>query len=205
MKIFLRSIIAIILIQTISVSAKSQNKDYVITNKGDTLYCIITFPLFSKYGKYQTADATETKQIKLHEIKQFYSAKKKSVMRRIYRRLEDEGSAEFMQLVEQGEINLLQEVTTTYNAYSGISTSTTQWYVSKWSDNVVVIKTSGLSIFFKSRQSRKNDFADLLMDKKEVYDKFIKDNKFSFSDIQNIVHLYNTGEELKKEPEQSQL
>jgi len=34
---------------------------------------------------------------------------------------------------------------------------------------------------------------ELLMDNKDVYDKFITDDKFTPKQIRNIIHLYNTG------------
>jgi len=105
-------------------------------------------------------------------------------------------------VIEKGKISLYEMIYTTYTGttttYSGTmttNTTTTEWYVSKGSDNVSDIKTSGL-FMLKAKQKRKDTFAEMLKDNKNIYDKYLAEDKFSFKQIRNLVHLYNTGKPL---------
>ena len=66
----------------------------------------------------------------------------------------------------------------------------------KGSDYVHDFKGNGLNLG-KTRAERKTDFANMLIDNKNVYEKFLADDKFSFEQIRNIIHLYNTGEQYR--------
>jgi len=94
-----------------------------------------------------------------------------------------------MTVIEKGEINLYQKIIYFDDG------SITLLYISKGSDDVIALKTSGLSLS-KPRQSRMDILAKMLMDNKAVYDKYKANGKFTFKQIRNIVHLYNTGHPL---------
>jgi len=171
-----------------AVSLKAQ--DYVITAKGDSIPCKITRPLLGNF-RYKSADMADAVKINPEEIKTFYSAKRKALYRSV---VLDSSDPVFMVVVEDGPISLYQYVYTNYNGTT--TTTTTVWYVGKNSDSVVELKTSGMFLS-TGKKARKDALGEMLMDKKEVYDKYIAEDKFSFAQIREIVHLYNTGESLK--------
>ena len=102
-----------------------------------------------------------------------------------------------MRVLESGKINLYDE--TTKNMIPGpngmsFNGSTTQLYAAKGSDSVKELEYSQFgAIQFNSKKDRMNVLAEMLKDNKDVYDKFIAGNKFSFDQIKYLVHLYNTG------------
>lgn len=71
----------------------------------------------------------------------------------------------------------------------------------KGDDIVQEIKTSDWFVLGKSKKARKDVLAGMLYDNKEVYNKFVADDSFSFDQIRNLVHLYNTGQSIPAEPE----
>jgi hypothetical protein len=178
---------------------KAQNNDYVITTNGDTLACKISELGWVHNGNYKTEQMKTKKQIQLSEIKEYYISKHNVIYRKVYKRANKPRSAEYLRVVENGKINLYEEINnTTYMSASGgmYSNSSSEWYISKNSDTAKVLKSSDMSLatlFFKSKEKRKNDFAEMIMDNKEVYDKYLADDKFSFKQIRDLVHLYNTG------------
>jgi hypothetical protein len=204
MKISLVKTSAFVSLLLFALATRAQNRDYVITVKGDTLQCVITMPLFMQNGKYQTANMPKPHQIVMGEIKEYYIAKKDILYRKVYKRPGKRGSAAYMIVLENGKINLYEEISQTYNSNPASSvptgSSSEENYISKNSDTVKVLRSSEISVeslFLKSKKSRKNDFADMIKDNEQVYNKFLAEDKFSFKQIRNLVHLYNTGQPIK--------
>jgi len=185
MKIF--RLITILHVVTIvfALTAQAQT-DYVITAKGDSIRCKISMPLFGD-TKYKGVAMSEPKKIDPEEIKQYFIARKNLLERSVL--TDSTSKPEFMTVIEKGKINLYQKI-----IYFDDSSITT-WYISKNSDEVVALKTSGLSLS-NPRQTRKDILAKMLMDKKPVYDKYKADDKFSFKQIRKMVHWYDTGHPL---------
>jgi len=196
MKVFLKkTLLGGILVLFFQLSALAQ--DYVITIKGDTLHCRISIPLMGKL-RYKSEGMTSAEKIKPDEILEYYIARKDLLERSVSINNNKNMSPVFMTVVEKGKISLYQLIVTTtfYNNGMTSSSSTTTWYIGKGSGDVDELKTSGL-FSMASRKSRKDELGQLFADNKEVYDKYIADDKFSFTQIRNLVHLYNTGEPLK--------
>ncbi|MDB5153450.1 MAG: hypothetical protein JWR54_2201 [Mucilaginibacter sp.] len=205
MRILLAQTSAFVALLLFTLSTKAQNTDYVITVQGDTLACKISELGWVHNGNYKTAQMKSRKQILLSEIKEYCVSKHNVIYRKVYKRANKPSSAEYLSVLENGKINLYEEIYTTSYMSAGSnmqynSSINTKWYISKGSDTVKVLKNSDISLatlFFKSKEKRKNDFAEMIMDNQEVYDKYLTDDKFSFKQIRNLVHLYNTGETLK--------
>ena len=201
MKIFPKILMICNILVLASLSSKAQNKDYVVTIQGETLPCTITSSAFTHYGKYKTDQMDSPKEISMDEIKDYYISKDRTLYRKVLKRPGKPGSAQFMAVLENGKINLYEEeITNTYmtSGPNGVthSSSSAVWYISKGSDTLTAIKNEDFSIssvFFKSRKTRENVFAAMIMDNKDVYDKYLADDKFSFKQVRDIVHLYNTG------------
>ena len=170
----------------VSNSAIAQN-DYVITVKGDSVSCKVSIPVFGGV-KYKSGTMNTSEKIKPDEIKEYYIARKTTLWRSVF--IDSASEPVFMTVVEKGKINLFELVTSIYNGRT--TTSTVTWYVSKGSDYVSDLKTSSL-FSNKARKQRKDDFAEMLADNKEVYNKYKSEDKFTFVQIRNLVHLYNTG------------
>lgn len=170
---------------SLAVNAQDKKKspetynDYVITSKGDTLICKVNTPLFS-WPNYQTAKMSETQNIRLGEIKEYYIKKRQVIFRSIV--LDGQKKPNFLPVVENGKISLYQSIYT--------SQYTIIWYVSKGADTAYLLKTNDISFTRKDRQNR---FEDMLKDNPVVYDRFLAEKKFTYKDLQNIVHLYNAG------------
>ena len=196
MKVFITNALIFITAITLTFNANAQS-DYVITVKGDTIYCKISSPIFGDL-KYQGAAMSESKGISFYEIKEYYIAKDKILNRAVY--LPEHRLPQFMTVLESGKINLYEQTinyTQVSSAPGGMSysTSSTEWFVGKGTDTVKGLKYDDLTLTpsFKSKKSRKNDFAEMLKDNKTVYDKFNADDKFSGGEIRNLIHLYNSG------------
>jgi len=176
-----------ILLLTVNVYAQG---DYVITVKGDSIACEINTPLIGS-TKYKSDAMSRSEKIKPDEIKEYYIARKNTLYRSVF--LDDKTKPVFAVVIEKGKISLYE---VKYTNYSGTTTTTTTvWYVGKGSDHVSDLKTNGL-FTNTARQQRKDDFGEMLMDNKDVYDKYKSEDKFSFRQIRNLVHLYNTGQPL---------
>ena len=76
------------------------------------------------------------------------------------------------------------------------NTTTTSWYIAKGVDTVHLVKTNTL---IGGKSGREDMFADMLKDNSVIYQQYKTDNSFSFAEIRNIVHLYNTGEPYKED------
>jgi hypothetical protein len=175
--------------------------DYVITTKGDSIPCNINKPFFGSI-RYQGASMTKAQKIEPDAVKEYFRSKNNDLQRVVYK--EDDTDPLFMKVIEKGKISLYQLIitrtTTTSTATTGYGSTTTTnstktWYIAKGTDSVKEFKTSAL-FASKSRKERKDDFGEMLKDNKAVYNKYIAEDKFSFKQIQNLVHLYNTGQPL---------
>lgn len=186
MKILLFLITALML--TFNANAQS---DYVITVKGDSIPCRVRFSLGGT-SKYKTDTMRKFKKINSDEMTEFYIADKSALYRAVY--IDNDKRPSFLLAIEKGKISLYQIMNTVSSPYG--STTTTTWYIGKGSDYVKEFKFNGIGLK-NSRAERKAEFAKLLIDNKSVYDKFIAEDKFSFKQIKNIVHLYDTGEPAK--------
>jgi hypothetical protein len=203
MKKISTSAFMLIVLCLFTTSAIAQNTDYVITVQGDTLACKITELGWVHNGNYKTAQMKSKKQILLKEIKEYYVSKHNVIYRKVYKRADKPNAAEYLTVLENGKINLYEEIYYTPDMHQNsfkYDNSSTRWYIAKGSDTVKVLKNSDLSLatlFFKSKEKRKGDFEQMIMDNKEVYDKYLADDKFSFKQIRTLIHLYNTGEQPK--------
>jgi len=189
---------------TLTVAAKAQKRDYVITANQDSVYCTISRSFFSGNSSYKLNDGKSFK-IKPDEIKEFYLGNEDVKQRSVIR--QGKKKHEFMTVLEDGKISLYQELTSNpghmgaNGMYYG-GTSSTQWYIAKGNDTVTEVKNNDFSlaiIFNKSRKHRKADFVEFISDNQAVYDKYKAEDKFSFKQVRGLVHLYNTGEPLKKD------
>jgi hypothetical protein len=196
MRYFKLFVFGFLLVGAVNVYAQ----DYVITAKGDSLPCKISISIFNGSGSYKTANMSKSVKIKPDEIKTYYLSKKNKLYFSLI--LPGKTEPQLLQVLERGKINLYEQIilTTTvpvYNRYGGMmggSTSSTFWYIAKGTGEIKELKTSDIVFWGKSKSERKNDFGDMLMDNKSVYDKYIQDAQFGFTQIRNLVHLYNTGQ-----------
>jgi hypothetical protein len=173
-------------------SAKAQtivrDSDYVIKMTGDTIKCHVNTPFIGAISYTTDGDISSTK-IKANEHKEYFVSRKNVTYRSVTKK--GKNKPLFLRLVEKGDICLYEEIVYSYSMYG--SSSVTIWHVSKKSDVVEQLKFSSLIAF--NKQSRKTAFADMIMDNKAVYDKYLaEDKKFTFDQIQSLVRLYNTGQ-----------
>jgi hypothetical protein len=174
---------------TLTLTANAQT-DYVITVKGDSIACDVSTPFIGSI-KYKNAAMRKAEKIKPDVIKEYYVARKTTLFRSVFK--DSTAKPIFMTVVEKGKISLYELVISVYNGTT--TTTTTSWYVGKGSDYVNEIKTNAL-FMFTAKQKRKDKFGEMLADNKAVYDKYKADDKFSFKQIENLVHWYNTGHPL---------
>jgi hypothetical protein len=185
MKTLFVKIPVIIAAMILTFKANAQT-DYVITVKGDSIPCSISTSLAGK-EKYKVGAMSDSKRIKPGAIREYYMARKNILERSVY--TDRKASPVFMIVIEKGPISLYKTVP--FNR-----ASTTKWYVGKGSDNVSDLKTGSLFLS-DSRQRRKDVFGEMLKDNKQVYDKYVAEDKFGFKQIRTLVHLYDTGQLLK--------
>ena len=195
-------VIFLVALITITFKATAQS-DYVITVKGDSIPCKISRS-FIGIMKYKSATMTESESIEPDVIKEYYVAKKNILHRAVFK--EGSNSPMYMTVIEKGKISLFEEIVVSssiatygFGAPTTTRTSVEEWYISKGSDNVSKIKTTDIVLLINSKQKRKDAFGDMLKDNKAVYEKYLNDDKFTFKQIQNLVHLYNTGVSLGKQ------
>jgi len=188
------NLVALTTLLLAALTVRAQNNDRVVTNTGDTIACHISFAFIGGAAKYRTSENEKAIKITTDNVKAYYVADQSTWYRRVfydYKTFLQRNKLWFMTVVESGKINLYQMIvtTTSYGANGAMySNSTTDWFASKGTDTAILLKGA---LF--GRQKRKNEFADLLADNKAVYDKYIAEDKFGFDEIQNLVHLYNTG------------
>jgi hypothetical protein len=188
--------IAVCVICLFYMNLKAQNKDYIITNTGDTIKCnTIKTVVFGGY-KYKTTNNGEFVKIKEQNVKEVYMADKDILTSSVF--VGHNPKPIFMTVIEKGKICLF-EIQMSSGSYGGTISSNTEWFVSKGTDTVTLLKYSGTAnlMGFKGRKNRKNDFAEMLNDNKDVYDKYIAEDRFTFTQLRSLIHIYNTGEPLK--------
>ena len=165
-------------------SLKAQN-DYVITLKNDTLKGVISDQIFGGH-RFKSNESTKAVKINVKEYKEFYIA---SDQRNYCAVLLPNGfNPLFINRVEKGRIELYELITTTYGAY-GMNSSVTSWYVSKDKSPLVMLKHNSWLTF--SRDKRKNEFHELIMDNESVVKQYEAEEKFSFKSIKALVQQYN--------------
>ncbi|WP_295795007.1 hypothetical protein [Mucilaginibacter sp.] len=181
-------------------AAKAQPRywDYVITIKGDSIRCNVEKPFIGR-TKYKSATMGKPEKITIENIKEYSLITEQKT----YRAVNKDSSATpmFMTVIEKGKIGLYELINTSTSMGFGntmTTTSTRDWYIGKNSDYVTGFKSSGIFLG-KSRKSRKDLLGEMFKDKPEIYNKYMADDKFSFKQIQRLIHLYNTGQELKEE------
>jgi len=94
-----------------------------------------------------------------------------------------------MKVLENGEINVYEckYVVTGF----GNGTSTVMFhYLAKGKDIFREFKPRPF-YYDKEESNWKDSFIDLIADKKDVYDKYVADKKYSFKQVVKIAHLYN--------------
>ncbi|CAM3980424.1 hypothetical protein MUGA111182_20145 [Mucilaginibacter galii] len=176
-----------------SITVNAQQPGIVVNNSGDTLKCEMKFP-FIGANKYKTAQMEDFKKLNVKEISYYRTDDLKHVYKAA--RLPNSKKTAFLQVVEEGRINLYTH-TVTYSGYMGASYSTTTWYISKNNGELQELKTSAL-FSFKSKKDRKNNFSDMLADNPEALKLYQDEDNFSFKTLRNTVHFYNTGKPVEE-------
>lgn len=173
-----------------ALSVKAQTEDYVITSKGDTIHCKVSTSMVG-LGKYKSPEMGDAVKITIEDIKEFYIKRKDDRERAVA--VEDRDQPFFMKVMENGPINLYQHIVFEYSSGPAGTHSTTVWYISKGLGVASPLKSANVFLG-KSRKDRKDELAEMLQDKQDVYNKYLEENSFSFNKVQKIVHYYNTGE-----------
>jgi hypothetical protein len=173
-----------------ALNANAQTEDYVININGDTVKCELS--LYSLGGpKYKVPDGKKEK-IDIEKIKEYYHASNDLRFRAVY--VDTLSKPKYMQVIESGPICLYQYAPANYSGTMGmLTTSAIQWFVSKKGDRAIALKSTSL-LGSGNKQERKDTLSEMLKDKPEIYNKYVADDKFSFKQIINLVHLYNTGQ-----------
>lgn len=195
MKTSVAGVIIAIALSVLTLRLKAQDQDYVIPVYGDTVKCTITRPFMSDNGRYQAAGMRSSKKIRIEEIKEYYISKDKKLYRAVFK---SRTNIVYMEVLENGDISLYEQFNQgSYVNGSFYANSSSVWFIGKGSIIVTPINDYGVAVsnlFANRKKKRINEFAELIRDKKLVYDKFIADNTFNNTEIRNIIHLYNTGE-----------
>lgn len=194
----LRILFLIILtLNTVVGKLSAQTEDYVITQKGDTIKCVITKSVWSANYTYKSPEMAKPQKIYVEDIKEFYNSETNTLVRAV--RKSEKGNLFFLALIEGGKIDLYEEVVNQQysNGFTGVTSYNNykKWYIAKGANVVQMLKTSDVSlgaVFVKSKKQRESSLAEMIADNKEIYDKYITDNDFSFKEIRHIIHLYNT-------------
>jgi len=189
------------LLALLTIHVKAQSNDYVITTSNDTLNCKISISFFTKNYSYKLSQEGKSIKIKPTEIKEYYLSNKKDLFMAFY--LEKKDKPEYFKVLEKGKILLVEQVTSqTFAGPMGTAPTTytnQEWFITKGTDTVKELKHNSIKFTGESRNSRKSNFEEMIADNATVLDKYKTEDKFSFKQLRNLVHLYNTGEPLKKE------
>jgi hypothetical protein len=189
-------------------TAKAQH-DYVITANGDSLTCEINVRLLG-VPKYKVKGAKESKKVRPDEIKEYYVADEDALFKSVLDMSGDgfnQNPRLFMPVLEKGKICLYQMIYSTPGTSVGVGlgpisvgagTTTIKYYVSKTDDWVSEVKTKGILSSSSKLKIKNRAFLNMIEDNKEVYNKCLEDNDFSFKAIRNLIHLYNTGTPYKE-------
>ncbi|SDJ59222.1 hypothetical protein SAMN04487898_103342 [Pedobacter sp. ok626] len=169
----------------LSNAALAQN-DYIITLKNDTLRGGITKPLI---GKHRFKETEESKPIVISEkntkvYHRTFSTKEPETF--VARALPNQSKLRFLQLHEQGEIQLYEFERTSPGKYGNVTV--TSWYASKGDGLLLSIKTDALSF---SRAEKESNFEQLLGDNPTLWARFKAEKSFSFDVLRNYIKLYN--------------
>ena len=207
MKPLLKATILCLLMAFLTRPLKAQDQDYVITIKGDTVKCKIKKQFLGglryKNGKMMGAVDISSENIRGYFLHKDNTSWQSVINEEDKHEVADSTKHEFMEVLEKGKICLFQEIWSEtygnigYNYQRNLSSSGTNWYVSTGSDTVTQIKTNA-GWLAKSRKDRKKYVAALFSDNQAVYNKFIAGDDFSFDQLRNLIHLYNTGQPYKK-------
>ncbi|WP_419701898.1 hypothetical protein [Mucilaginibacter sp. NFX135] len=173
-----------------------QYPDYVIMMNGDSIPCNINISIFSGF-RYSTTDSTKLTKIKPDKVKEYYVARRHILWGSTTK--EDHSSRVFLELLEKGKINLYEDY---YPSTYGVNKI--EWYVSKGSDTSKKLKSSGM-LFSSSRKERKDNFSELIKDNEAVYNKYTTENKFTYDQLRNLIHWYNTGQQIPPSPPDNHL
>jgi len=169
----------------LGTTALAQN-DYIVTLKNDTLRGEITKPLFGKHRFQETGQSkplviSEKNTSAYHRV--FNPTKSETF---VARTLPNQSKLRFLQLHEQGDVQLYEFEKTTYSRYG--NTTVTSWYASKGNGPLFSIKTTALSF---SRAEKEGNFEQLLGDNPILWARFKAEKSFSFDMLRNYIKLYN--------------
>jgi hypothetical protein len=167
----------------------AQYQDRIVNLNGDTLKCEIKTN-FVRTTKYKTPDMADFEKFDEKSVKYFYIAKDNERYRAVIR--PGKKKLEFLRLIEEGKICLYEYISSSY-MQSGLTQSTTNWFISKNNDTLYKLKTSSL-FNFTSKKDRKDVFSEMLADNPDVLKKYQETDSFSFKNLRNAIHLYNTGQ-----------
>lgn len=160
--------------------------DYIVTLKNDTLKGEITKPIFGKQRFKETGQSNEL-AISTKNTKVYHRVSKSKTPETFAARILPNGSKPlFLQLREQGEVQLYELVKSSYSQYG--NTTVTSWYASKGDGPLFIIKTNGISF---SRAEKENNFEQLLGDNPTLWEAFKAEKSFSFDILRNYIKLYN--------------
>ncbi|MES2107499.1 MAG: hypothetical protein V4577_02045 [Bacteroidota bacterium] len=192
--LFKLSFLTLFVYAALPASAQRRYFDMIITVNGDSIKCSIDPEPLSGPVKYQTPDMKKPEPISSKYIKEYFASGFTVDRKVVY--VDSSKTPEFMRVLEKGKLSLYQIIVSSSNG-----TSAKAWYAGKGnSDQVISVKEPGLYIGIgKSRAERKNNFGEMLKDNPGVYNKYITEKKFSYKQLRNLVHLYNTGQEFKEE------
>jgi len=188
MKISITKTSLFIILLALTFTVKAQG-DYVVTVGGDSIACKLSMPLFGAL-KYQSATMSVPKKITPDEIREYYSSDDQQLYRAVYPTHYLKPT--YLSVIENGRISLYEATNRIYNSTNMITTTTTTWYIGKGTAYVKDVKSNTL-FASRSRNERKDDFAEMLKDNKNVYDKYQAEDKYSFEQIRKLIHLYNQG------------
>lgn len=175
-----------LLISTLTLKVAAQTSDYVITQKGDTLNCLIRKGFIFASVKYKTDSMTSYEKINSDEIKQYFHVKDKFPYRAVL--VPKNKKLTFLALLEEGKINLFQDLQVTSDgkhSYTNID-----WYAAKGTVTLTHIKTNGI-INSKGHKERKAELLNLIEDNKALTDQFNTADSYSFDSIQAVIKEYN--------------
>ncbi|SDF06352.1 hypothetical protein SAMN05216464_112107 [Mucilaginibacter pineti] len=170
-------------------SLRAQDQDYLLTLKGDTLFGKVSQSSVdhTKF-KYKTAKMKKAEDITVDSIKEFTCNRIPLVMRAVT--MEGVKKPVFMIVVEKGAISLYSLME--WNAMeSNRIHSSMEFYVSKNCDSVRLLKSNYNTD--KPKEQILDEFAELLKDKKSIYDKFKAKEYYNFTYLFKLIHFYNTG------------
>ncbi len=161
----------------------SAQKDYVVLEKGDTVYGKIRKNLFG--GNMRIVSKEE--EIKIGENVNIYYVNKESAS--YYNVIKPEtGDKVFMQAVAKGEISLYT-YTITAPTYNSGSITTTNWYIEKKGTSLSLLKTTGA--LAGGKKDRKEMLRDLISDKPEIVKLYEENDAFTFNNIRMLINEYN--------------